>query len=280
LPAGNVTIGLRTKKISGEGKARNRIKMKEGTWIEKPNRNTPTSQDEGKTRKHWECEKTSLRLQHTTQRKTATQETQDHPGADWNLQGNCCLNLDGNCHRLHPDVNMDEAQIDTIQEKILQAIDAKAFEEAPSQFLYSKFAQGVFWITCANEPSKTWLTRKVSGIGELWEGAELTVVDSKDFLKRLRLLVHIPDTCDVNPVLTRLRKQNPELHTSNWSVMSRKVIEKEQALAFCMDPDFFKALAKLHFKAFWGLGRITFRTLKETKNYPEAESSSSKFAPQ
>jgi hypothetical protein len=54
--------------------------------------------------------------------------------------------------------------------------------------------------------------------------------------------------------------------------MSRKVTEKEQTLAFSVDPDSFKALAKSHFKAFWGLGRIIFRTLKEAKKDPEAES--------
>jgi hypothetical protein len=67
------------------------------------------------------------------------------------------------------------------------------------------------------------------------------------------VLVRIPDTSDVNTVLTRLRKQNPELHRSDWSVMSRKVTEKEQTLAFSIDPDYFKALAKSQFKAFWGL---------------------------
>jgi hypothetical protein len=106
------------------------------------------------------------------------------------------------------------------------------------------------------------------------------VVDSKDLPKRPRVLVRISDTSDVNTVMTRLRKQNPELHTSNWSVMSRKVTEKEQTLAFSIDPDSFKALAKSHFKAFWGLGRIVFRTLKELKKDPEAESTSNKSAPQ
>ena len=62
--------------------------------------------------------------------------------------------------------------------------------------------------------------------------------------------------------------------------MKRKVTEKEQTLAFSIDPDSFKALAKSHFKAFWGLGRIIFRTLKEAKKAPEAESTSSKSAPQ
>jgi hypothetical protein len=71
-----------------------------------------------------------------------------------------------------------------------------------------------------------------------------------------RVLVRIPDISDANTVLTRLRKQNPELHTSDWSVMSRKVTKKEQMLAFSIDPDSFKALVKSIFKAFWGLRRI------------------------
>jgi hypothetical protein len=106
------------------------------------------------------------------------------------------------------------------------------------------------------------------------------VVDSKDFPKGPRVLVRIPDTSEVNTVLTRLKKQNPALHTSDWSVMNRKVTEKEQTLALSIDSDSFKALAQSHFKAFWGLGRIIFRTLKEAKKCPEAESTTSKSTPQ
>jgi hypothetical protein len=36
-------------------------------------------------------------------------------------------------HRLHPDVNLDQAQTDTIQEKTLQATDASPLEQAPPQ---------------------------------------------------------------------------------------------------------------------------------------------------
>jgi hypothetical protein len=93
------------------------------------------------------------------------------------------------------------------------------------------------------------------------------------------VLVRIPDISDAKTVLTRLRKQNPELRTSDWSVMSRKVTE-EQTLAFSIDPDSFKVLAKSNFKAFLGLGRTIFRTLKETKKHSEGESSTSKFEPQ
>jgi hypothetical protein len=70
------------------------------------------------------------------------------------------------------------------------------------------------------------------------------VVDSKELPKRPKVLVRIPDTSEVNTVITRLRKQNPELNTSDLLVMSRKVTEKEQTLAFSIDPDSHKALAK------------------------------------
>ena len=85
--------------------------------------------------------------------------------------------------------------------------------------------------------------RTISGLGELWEGAELTVVDSKDLPKRPRVLVRIPDTSEVNTIMTLLKKQNSELNMSDWSVMSQKVTEKEQALAFSIDSDSDKALA-------------------------------------
>ena len=42
----------------------------------------------------------------------------------------------------------------------------------------------------------------VSELGELWEGAELTIVDSKDLPKRPRVLVRIPDISEANTVLT------------------------------------------------------------------------------
>jgi hypothetical protein len=73
--------------------------------------------------------------------------------------------------------------------------------------------------------------------------------------------------------MTSLRIQNPELNTTDWSVMSRKITEKEQTLALSIDPDSFKALTRSKFKAFWGLGRVIFWTLKDEKRNPEAAAS-------
>jgi hypothetical protein len=51
-------------------------------------------------------------------------------------------------------------------------------------------------------------------------------------------------------------------------------------LAFSVDPDSFQALAKTNFKAFWGMGRVIFWTLKDVKKKPEADSVAGKSSSQ
>ena len=280
LVAGISMIGLQTKRLSGAQwrKLIRERKMKEGTWKdEKLPGKTPSSRakgvaegSEGVQRPYSDSSTPSRDTLKTKKPRSTQVQTVAYKEAVTGIKTAII-------HSHHPEVKLDNCQHEINQAKLLSAVDVNPLEKTPPpQFLYSKFAQGVFWITCANEPSKVWLMWAVSGLGVLWEGAELTMVDSKDLPRRPRVLVHIPDIPDVTTVLTRLRKQNPELNTSDWSVVSRKVTEKEQTLAFSIDPNSFKALAKSNHKAFWGLGRINFRTLKEVKKQPEDESSSSK----
>jgi hypothetical protein len=95
--------------------------------------------------------------------------------------------------------------------------------------------------------------RTFSGLGELCEGVELTVVESKDPPKRPSVLVRIPDISDVNTVLSRLRKQNPELNTSDWSIMIRKVTEKKQTMAFSIDSDSHKVFGPIKLQGLLGI---------------------------
>jgi hypothetical protein len=60
-------------------------------------------------------------------------------------------------HRHPPDAKLDETQTNKIQAKLLTAVDENPSGEMPPQFLHSKFAQGLFWITCAKESTKDWL---------------------------------------------------------------------------------------------------------------------------
>jgi hypothetical protein len=282
LAAGISTIGLQAKRLYvGQRKRLTRErKMMEGTWTEKkPPRKTPSPQDKGAVgssggvkRPHSDSSTSSLEKQQPKKPRNTQGQTgsykEDVTGIKMAI-----------IHR-HPEVKLDQTQVEMIQAKLLTAVDETPLGETPPQFLYSQFTQGIFWITCANEPSKAWLMRTISGLGEIWEGAELTVVDSKDLPKRPRVLDRIPNTSQVAAIMTCLRIQNSEFNTTDLSVMSRKVTEREQTLALSIDPDPFEVLTRLNFKAFWGLGRIIFRTLKDDKRDPEAESTTSKSPPQ
>ena len=92
LAAGISTIGLQAKRLSGARKRKliKERKMREGTWTEKPDRKNPPPQDKGKAGssggvKRPHSDSIRLQTQYTIQRKAATQETQEHPGADWNI---------------------------------------------------------------------------------------------------------------------------------------------------------------------------------------------------
>jgi hypothetical protein len=56
--------------------------------------------------------------------------------------------------------------------------------------------------------------------------------------------------------------------------MSRKIDGGGQTPALSIDPNSYKTLVQMKFKAFWGLGRISFWTLKDKKKQPEGESTS------
>jgi hypothetical protein len=177
----------------------------------KPPRKTPLSQDKGEVgssgglkKPHSDSSTPSLEKQQPKKPRNTQVQTELYKEAVAGIKMAVI-------HRQHPDVKLDQTQVDMIQVKLLTAVDANPLGETPPQFLNSKCAQGIFWITCANEPSKVWLMRTISGLGELWEGAQLTVVDSKDLPKRPRVLVHIPDTSEFTNVMTQLRIQNPEL---------------------------------------------------------------------
>jgi hypothetical protein len=176
--------------------------MKEGTWMEeRPNRKNPPSQDNAEAGSSG-----GVKRPHSDSRTPPQEKQQPKKPRSTQVQNGkykeAAVGIKmAIIHRLHPDVHLDQTQTDIIQEKLLNAVDSNPLEEAPPQFLYSKFAQGVFGITCANEHTNTWLMRTVSGLGELWEGAELTVIYSKDLPKRPKVLVRIPDISDANTVL-------------------------------------------------------------------------------
>jgi hypothetical protein len=241
LAAGVSTIRLHTKRLSGVQwrKLTRERKMMDGTWTErKPPRNTLSPSDRsvvgssgGVKIPHMDLSTLMLERQQLKKPRNISVQTGSYKEA----VGDIKIAI---IHRQHPEIKLDQTQANMIQAKLLVAVDP--LKETLLQYLHSKFAQGVLWIPCAKEFSQAWLMRAVSELGELWEGVELTVIDSNDLPKRPRVLVRIPNGSEVTTVLTHLRAQNSGLDTTDWTIMSRKVNDREQKLAHSIDPDFFK----------------------------------------
>ncbi|KAJ8929166.1 hypothetical protein NQ314_018169 [Rhamnusium bicolor] len=70
---------------------------------------------------------------------------------------------------------------------------------------------------------------------QLWEGAVLTTVGASKLPKRPKVLVWIPEIGDEAIVRIRIRKQNPDLATGDWLLLSRKTDEMRQTLALSTD---------------------------------------------
>jgi len=169
LAAGISTIGPQTKRLSGVQRKRltRERKVREGTWAEKkpPGKAPSTHSTEGAgcsggvKRPHSDSNTPPLEKTANKKPRNAQVQTRTYKEAVVGIK----LAI---IHRRHPDIKLDQTQVDMIQVKLLIAVDANPKDETPLQFLYSKFAMGVFWITCVNEPSKTWLMHTVSGLGD------------------------------------------------------------------------------------------------------------------
>lgn len=172
----------------------------------------------------------------------------------------------------HPTIVLDQSQADLVLEKLNELV----FSETgiTVQIHKTRFAVGVLWITCANLETKNWLGMSVAGLGGLWEGAVLTAVESKDLPRRPKVLVWLPGPERVEKVVRdHLRVQNPDLKTETWLLMSQKSGEKGQTMAFSIDQESYAALERKKFSAFWGMGKVSFRTLNAGRT-PQTENES------
>jgi hypothetical protein len=119
-------------------------KMKEGTWMaKKPPRKTPPSQAKGAAgssggvkRPHSDSSTPSQEKEQPKRPRSTKVQTATFKEAVTRIKMAII-------QRHHPDESLDQFQTETIQEKLLTAVDANPAGETPPQFLHSKFAQGV-----------------------------------------------------------------------------------------------------------------------------------------
>lgn len=170
----------------------------------------------------------------------------------------------------YPETILSEDQARLIRESLISALD-KIPEGGPSpRFSEVKFRGGILHASCADQSTKEWLGRVV-GESELWEGAKLGVIDSKDVPKPMRTLTWIPGPSEEpEKVLKRLKVQNPGLRTETWSVVDKKLDPKGQQLIILMDERSWTKIQELNHRPYLNLTRVLFKALGKGKEKPEA----------
>ncbi|KAJ8930180.1 hypothetical protein NQ314_017044 [Rhamnusium bicolor] len=260
------TMRLKYKKISGAQKRRLRkeAKIAAGTWTTEkpcgPHKNQESASLNGDNKRpHSDSSTPPVAKQAPKRHRSTNVQTVSYRDAVTTLK--MAVIQQG-----HPDVTLNQEQGDLIQARVIAAIDAIPEGERSPQFHHSKFEGGILWMTCANLETRNWLLDVIQKQDQLWEGAALTVVEASKLPKRPKVLVWIPDTGNETIVRTRIRKQNPDLAAGDWLLLSRKVDEKGQTLAYSIDEKSFRILERAQFKAFWCLGKVTFRNLKKDQH--------------
>lgn len=67
-------------------------------------------------------------------------------------------------------------------------------------------------------------------------------------------------------------KQNAGLNTTDWTLKSQKVEGQGEILAYSIDKVSFRALKQTQLKAFYRMGRVAFKIVRETDGDDKGES--------
>ncbi len=274
--AGSVDkMGLTTKRLSGAQRRKlNRAKkIAEGTWKAQKPRQAPQSKakselvgakrprSESTTPKGRDTKKLRPEGHKKSQAPTEPKQPRRHEGKTGSYSSVAEGFKMAVVHKQHPDITLDQGQADLVQEKLLEAVDNVQSADTAPQFVGAKFVCGILMVTCANEATKNWLINTVENWKPLWEGAELVVTSHADLPRRPKFTVYVPSTADVELVRSRLSKQNAGLRTTDWLVLSRKLQERGQTIAFSVDQRSARLLEGWGLKAYCGMDRVTFHPL-------------------
>lgn len=167
-------------------------------------------------------------------------------------------------NRRHPDTILDQGEADLLQEVLVEQLSTVSSDsDSAPQFLKTSYSAKIIWMTCTNKKTVDWLSEMVDTLERLWEEEDLTVVQSKDLLRRPRVLVFFPDLSEVDRARILLQIQNQELKTKDWLLMSRKIEKEGQLIAFSIDVALYQVLERSQIRAYYRRGRVTFRVLKQ-----------------
>ncbi|XP_062128216.1 uncharacterized protein LOC133840421 [Drosophila sulfurigaster albostrigata] len=128
----------------------------------------------------------------------------------------------------------------------------------------SGWMNGVKILKCKDEATLLWLKATVPKLDGLWEGAQLDVVDRNNIPSMPKAKVLFPIAVQGERALQLLKKQNPAIPTSDWSVLKvdKPLPSGEQHVIMQINKEAEDLLYKRNGKMAWGLGSVYLRLKK------------------
>ncbi|XP_051859418.1 uncharacterized protein LOC127565371 isoform X2 [Drosophila albomicans] len=154
--------------------------------------------------------------------------------------------------------------------KLVEALFV-SMENAPDSpmptFEGSGWMNGVKILKCKDEPTLLWLKATVPKLEGLWEGAKLDVVDRNNIPSMPKAKVLFPIAVQGERALQLLKKQNPAIPTSDWSVLKvdKPLPSGEQHVIMQINKEAEDLLYKRNGKMAWGLGSVYLRLKKRIR---------------
>ncbi|XP_054083398.1 uncharacterized protein LOC105216480 [Zeugodacus cucurbitae] len=170
--------------------------------------------------------------------------------------------------RSNPLGQMTQERWKVVEMKLLEALfsrmDADPSEPMPT-FDGAGWLGGVKILKCKDDPSLTWVKKAVRTLPNLWKDAKLEVVDRSSIPTVPKAKVVIPRVVKPEHALRLLQRQNPDVPTSDWRVLSVvKTANSEGGQSYILQIN--KAADDILYARFgkmaWGVGSVFLRLKK------------------
>ncbi|XP_073827804.1 uncharacterized protein [Musca autumnalis] len=163
--------------------------------------------------------------------------------------------------RAAPEGQIRESRWRLFEERLRDIIFSGDGDSTNTQFGSATLYKGVKVISCENKESLNFLVSTVNGLGSLWEGCELAAVSVDEIpCGRIMSAWVPPPLVDPARILTILKKQNPNLQTDNWRLISSNPDQEGLTIRVSIDASGQGYLRQREGKLHFGSGWIRFRT--------------------
>jgi len=161
---------------------------------------------------------------------------------------------------------LSRTQLQGIRGQLTRLLDESIDSGGPvPRFQESGIRNGRFHLSCADRESFEWLSASVISLEVTGDNSchQLALVAPSQVPKLLRAAVNVPGPSPGVPrFLTRIRAQNPDLHTERWSLRFQQTRPQSLFMVWGIDEESACQLEAINFQPHYGLGRVTFQVAR------------------